>query len=256
MFMGLAEQAFAGAWTLDRGRTLLISGGIYNSADRAFDGNGQASQSVTFQKVEQRIYLEHGLGSGLTAVVQGALQEVDYTASQGEERFSGFASSKIGLRAGLKPRGNWVLAVQPSLVVPAGGEGIPDGDLGRGGYGIELRALAGRAWRAGNMPGFVDAQLAYERRLKDAPQQIFADLTLGIRPRKNLQIIGQGFYHRTGNFRNRLDPVLQNQSLKLQASLIYDFGPKTSLQIGAFRNVAGRNIVREQGGLLMLWARY
>jgi len=156
----------------------------------------------------------------------------------------------------LKPRGNWALAVQPSLVVPAGGEGIPDGDLGRGGYGAEIRALAGRSWKAANMQGFIDMQIAYERRLEDAPQQIFADLTVGVRPRKNMQVIGQGFYHRTGGVLNRTDPVLENQSLKLQASVVYDFGPSTSVQIGAFRNVAGKNIVREQGGLLMLWARY
>lgn len=255
--LAYAQTAEAGAWNQAEGRWLLISSGVYNEAALAYDEDSQPVIPVSFQKIEHAVYAEYGLSKRLTLVGKGAIQDVRYTSSAGPQNFTGFSTSKIGVRIGLKKRGAWAMSVQPSVVIPAGGEGIPDGDLGIGGYGIEMRALAGRSVNFGKFSGFIDGQIAYEKRGGGAPQQVSADVTVGINPSPRIQILGQGFLNRTNNaVVEARDPVLENRSLKLQLSAVYRFNDRTSLQVGGFRSAAGKNIVREQGGLVSLWTEF
>ena len=273
-----APDAFAGAWTQEKGKGLIISGSSINRADLAFDSESKLRTPVDFEKLDSTFYLEYGVSDKLTLVGNTALQDVSYTSSEGPQLYSGFATSKLGLRYGFDSGSPWVFAVQPSLVIPAGGEAVPDGDLGIGGFGAEIRLLAGRALTVGNRPGFFNAEAAFDQRSDGAPRQITADMTLGIQWAKHVQIIGQGFYRHTNDARFEGDAILANESLKLQASVVVDL-PKlrrkkkkagddeaqeipvnpartTSLQIGVFQTVAGRNIVREQGVMMTLWNKF
>ena len=269
-----SQECFAGAWTLAKGSGLIISGTSYNQSDLAYDGEGKLRTPVNFEKLDTTFYLEYGLSDTLTLVGSTALQDVSYTSSQGPQQFSGFSTSKIGARYGLSTDSPWVFALQPSLVIPGGGEAVPDGDLGLGGYGAELRVLAGRPLKFGTKPGFFNAEAAYDKRSGGAPTQVTLDATLGVSVTNDVQLIGQGFYRHTGGSVLERDAVLANESLKLQASLVVNLPKlrllkrnagddserptarqrrKTALQIGYFRSVAGRNIVREQGGVITLW---
>lgn len=277
----VAPNAFAGAWTHDKGKGLIISGTSYNQANLAFDSESSLTTPVEFQKIDSTFYLEYGLTDQLTLVGNSALQDVTFTSSEGLQNFSGFATSKLGLRRGININSPWKLAVQPSLVIPAGGESVPDGDLGIGGIGAEVRVLAGRPIKLGNRYGFFNAEAAYDYRSGAAPRQITADLTLGIQMINHVKIIGQGFYRNTNDAVFDGDAILANESLKLQASIVVDLpnwnfkkktnaeddeeaivedAPKstrkTSLQLGVFQTVAGRNIVREQGVIVTLWNRF
>ena len=233
---------------------------------------------VEFEKLDSTLYIEYGLTDILTLVGNTTLQDVSFTSSEGPQFFRGFATSKLGLRYGIKTNSRWKLAVQPSLVIPAGGEAVPDGDLGLGGFGGELRLLAGRPLMLGDRPGFVNAEAAYDLRSDGAPRQITADLTLGVKLFEHVQFISQGFYRHTNDALFESDAVLANESLKLQASLVVDLpklrlkkkpagddapeeanidpARRTSLQLGVFQTVAGRNIVREQGVLMTLWNKF
>lgn len=272
-----AQICSAGAWTQPKGKGLIISGTSFNQANLAYDGDGKLTTPVDFQKRDSPFYLEYGVTDRWTLVGNTALQDVSYTSSQGPQQYSGFATSKIGLRYGIKPGSSWVFSIQPSLVIPAGGEAVPDGDLGIGGFGGEVRMLTGRPLKFGTRPGFFNAEAAYDLRSGGAPRQISADLTVGIGVTKNIQFIGQGFYRHTNDSLFEGDTILANESLKLQASLVFDLPklqllpkkagddepekpvrPKrqTSLQIGVFQGVAGRNIVREQGGMITFWNKF
>lgn len=273
LFMS-ADICGAGAWTQSKGEGLIISGTSFNQANLAFDNEGKLRTPVDFEKIDSTFFAEYGLTNNWTIVGSTALQDISYTSSQGPQRYSGFATSKLGLRYGLKSNSAWVFALQPSLVVPAGGEAVPDGDLGLGGFGAEMRILAGRAINFGTKPGFINAEAAYDARSGGAPRQITADLTLGVNLTEKLQLIGQGFYRHTNDSVFERDVVLANESLKLQGSLVFslpqirlfksklgdDEAPRvdaktgrTSLQIGVFQGVAGKNIVREQGAIITLW---
>ena len=284
-FMGVNIECQAGAWTLPKGKGLVISGTSYNSANLAYNAERKRLTPVSFNKIDSTFYLEYGLGRNLTLVGNSALQDVSYTSSQGPQNYSGFSTSKFGLRYGVSTDSPWVVAIQPSLVIPAGGETVPDGDLGLGGYGGEFRILAGRALTFAGQAGFFNAEAAYDLRSDGAPRQITTDLTLGFDLTEKMTFIGQGFYRHTNDSMFEGDTVLANESLKLQASLVFDLPKfsifksiksgsptdldeedevemptlpkrKTSLQIGVFQTVAGKNIVREQGGLITLWNEF
>lgn len=274
-----APNAFAGAWTQDKGKGLIITGTSFNQADLAFDSESKLRTPVEFEKLDSTLYLEYGVTDILTLVGNTTLQDVRFTSSQGPQFFRGFATSKIGLRYGVNSKNStWKLAVQPSLVIPAGGEAVPDGDLGLGGFGGELRLLTGRALRLGNRPGFFNAEAAYDFRSGGAPRQITADMTLGFEVFEHVLVIGQGFYRHTNDAIFESDAILANESLKLQASVVVDLpklrlkkksagddapepvnidpARRTSLQLGVFQTVAGRNIVREQGVMMTLWNKF
>jgi len=278
--LSASQICWAGAWTLPKGEGLIISGTSINQASLAYDSNSELTTPVDFDKIDSTFYLEYGLTDKITLVGNTALQDVSYTSSQGPQQYSGFATSKLGLRYGITSRSPWVFAVQPSLVIPAGGEAVPDGDLGFGGFGAEMRAVAGRPLNFGGRSGFLNAEAAYDIRSGGAPRQVTADLTIGVNLSGKTQLIGQGFYRHTNDSLFEGDVVLANESLKLQASIVFEL-PKlilkkkkgdydeaaasektirqnnperrTSLQLGVFQTVAGRNIVREQGVMMTLW---
>lgn len=271
----LFEPVFAGAWLQDKGDGLVISGSEYNQARLAFDGEGELVTPVDFAKIDSSFYAEYGLTDAITLVGDTALQDVSYISSEGPQSFSGFATSKIGLRFGSKLKSNWALSVQPSLIIPAGGEAIPDGDLGVGGVGAELRLAAGRGFSWRGRSGFFGAESAYDWRSNGAPRQIKTDVTLGYEAVDGLQVLGQAFYTNTNDSLIDRDTVLANESLKLQASVVFkvsnpfsrkdtvseesetqaplENGKPAQLQVGVFQTVYGRNIVREQGVAVKLW---
>lgn len=273
-FIASAQLCAAGAWTQPKGDGLVISGTSYNQATLAYDSNGKLSTPVDFQKIDSTFYAEYGLSNRLTVVGNTALQDISYTSSQGPQLYRGLATSKLGVRYGVNSPSPWVLAIQPSLVIPAGGEAVPDGDLGLGGFGAEMRVLAGRPLKFGEKAGFVNMEAAYDARSGGAPRQITADVTMGLNLTEAIQLIGQGFYRHTNGALFERDVILPNESLKLQASIVIEL-PKirlfkstsedreadppparsgqASLQIGVFQGVAGRNIVREQGAMVTLW---
>ena len=43
---------------------------------------------------------------------------------------------------------------------------------------------------------------------------------------------------------------------KFQGTLVYDVSRRWSVQLGAFRTIAGRNAVRETGPLAALWVHF
>ncbi|WP_371396985.1 hypothetical protein [Fretibacter rubidus] len=258
LFCGLSvpHLAYAGAWTLPKGDGQLISTVVYSNAARAFDADRGAGAVVDFLKTEQSVYLEHGLTSRATVVASGALQDISYIARDGRQQYSGLGTSRIGLRYGLKPRGAWVLSVQPSVVIPAGGESVPDADLGRGGLGGELRMLAGRNIKVLGHDGFIDIQTAFDYRSGDAPEQVMIDGTLGADITPKLQILGQAFAQYTTSGQFGADQVLENDSVRLQGSIVWRYSETSSLQLGAFQTVIGRNTVRQQGVSLGVWQRF
>ena len=256
MMILLTPDVHAGAWSLPKGDGQIISTITYANARRAFDTDRKTGAVVDFLKTDQGVYLEYGLTGRATVVVSGALQDISYISREGPQQYSGLGTSRIGLRYGLKQTGRWVLAVQPSLVIPAGGETVPDADLGRGGLGGELRMLAGRNITIAKRPGFLDVQAAFDYRSGDGPEQASMDVTLGVDIAPKIQIIGQAFAQYTTQGSFGVDQVLENDSLKLQGSIVYKYGKRSALQFGAFSTVIGRNTVQQKGVSIGLWERF
>lgn len=258
MMVAAAQSAYAGAWTLPKGDAQLISTYTYSNAERAFDGDRNAGARVDFVKSEQSLYGEYGLSDKLTLVGSSAIQDISYIARDGPQSFSGFGISRLGLRYKLPDAGQWVRSVQGGLVVPAGGESVPDADLGQGGLGADLRLMAGRNLTVFGRPAFFDAQAYLDYRSGDAPQQLGMDFTIGVDIHPRWQLIGQSFAHYTTSGTFERDEVLENDGLRLQGSLVYRFGKdrKQALQLGVFDTIIGRNTVRQSGLSIGVWQAF
>ena len=84
----VVPNAFAGAWTQDKGKGLIITGTSYNQADRAFDSESKLRTPVEFEKLDSTLYIEYGLTDILTLVGNTTLQDVSFTSSEGPQFFS------------------------------------------------------------------------------------------------------------------------------------------------------------------------
>ena len=129
-------------------------------------------------------------------------------------------------------------------------------DLGLGGNGIEIRALAGQSFNLFGRDGFADIQTAWVYRSHNAPDTLKTDATIGLGIHENRQILAQVFYSQTGGQIIENDRILPNRYVKLQGSMVLKRSRKTSVQFGVFQTVAGRNIVQEKGVFAAVWRRY
>lgn len=252
----MPRLAYAGAWALPQGEGQIISTTVHDTANQAYDDKWKLTRDVNFAKVDSRFFMEHGLTSKLTLVLETAIQDVDYTSRDGRTKVQGLGNSAMGARYQFFKKGKHVTAIQGTFILAGNGENISDADLGRGGNGLELRALYGRSFKALKRDGFVDLQAAWIYRSGQSPDSYKSDISLGINATKNIQLIGQAFYSKTNGQVLGIDRVLSNESLKLQASLVRKTSEKRSYQVGVFQTVAGRNIVKEKAVIFGVWQRY
>ncbi|MGJ8563214.1 MAG: hypothetical protein ACSHXY_06645 [Alphaproteobacteria bacterium] len=254
--LSLSSLAYAGAWVMPEGKGQTISTTVKNTAHRGYDDQWKLSQEADFSKFETAFYWEHGLTPKLTLIGTTAWQDVDFLSRDGRKEVQGFGTSSLGLRYQIYNQGRTVAALQSQFVLAGEGEIVPDADLGRGGNGIEIRALVGRSFKVLGREGFFDGQSAWIYRGGSSPDSYKVDATIGVTATKKIQLLGQVFYSATGEQTLGIDRVLPNESLKLQGSVVRRRSAKTSVQAGIFRTVAGRNIVKETGFIASVWRRY
>jgi len=252
----MPKISHAGAWSLPEGKGQIISTTTYDQADRFFDREGKLRSPATFSKIDTTLFIEHGLSERFTLVGATAYQDVDYIGRNGREQFSGFGESQIGLRYQAYRTDKSVGSVQLSYIVATNGENIPDADLGNGADSFEIRGLLGRSFNIIDKPAFADIQGAWRHRSGNNPDEWRGDITIGVRPSPKILIMGQVFYVHNGSRDMVIDRILSNESLKLQGSLVYDWKPNRSVQIGAFQTIAGRNVVQEKAVFIGVWQRY
>ncbi len=238
------------------GQGQIISTTATNRASRGYDDRWALSNDVEFSKTDNQFYWEHGLLPRVTLIGTTAFQDVDFTSRDGRKSVTGFGTSSLGARYQIYQKGRFVGSLQGAYILAGAGENIADADLGRGGNGFEIRALAGRSFQLFKREGFIDVQSAWIIRPGDSPDTFKDDLTIGWSVDKKTQIIGQGFYSRTNAQVLDFDRILPNESFKLQASIVRKRSETRSVQFGVFRSVAGRNIVQESGVYAAVWRRY
>ncbi len=248
-----SATAYAGAWPTPAGKGQIISTTLTDSASIGFDDNGDANQEVRFSKTEGAIYWEHGLSQKTTLVLQTSFQDIQFRAGVDEVNFSGVGESYLGVRRVMWRGNKTVVSAQGGLLFAGSGEAISDADLGFGSTHFEARLLIGRSIKLANRDGFLDVQMARRMRPGATPDEWRLDATAGWRPAAKVQVLAQGFYTASGE---QFEVARRNTRLKLQSSLVYAWSPKTSYQIGLYRTVAGRNIIKEKAFFIAVWSRY
>lgn len=196
---------------------------------------------------------EYGLTPWLSLVAAPTLShEHDAPATNA---VTGSDSSAFGARLQLYGAPGQVIAVQ-GLIQPPIGAGSMTTQLADGGarsLAGDLRLMLGQAFDLFGKPAFVDIEPGARVRADPFPTEARLDIALGVRPVPKLLLLLQDF----NSFAPPAGALIERTSYsKLQASVVYDLSRVWSVQLGAFRTIAGRNIVRETGPLAALWYRF
>lgn len=246
LYVPLAD---AGAWSLPKNQLQVISTSSYSQADALFNSD----EVIQFTKFESRVFFEYGLNERWTFVGQGVVQSLAYESSMGPVNFMGLGESSLGVRYRLYKGINWVISIQPSLIIDGEGETVADADLGYGGSHVELRVLAGLSRKIFGSDGFAELQLGRRFRSLEGASTLSADITLGYYVSKKGQVIGQLFYTYNRGADDQADIIQTNESLKLELSYVRRLKVGQSIQFAAFQAIAGRNIIKEHGLMVSLW---
>ncbi|CAB3739029.1 transporter family protein [Paraburkholderia rhynchosiae] len=254
VLMLATSHALAGAWTLPAGTGQAIVNTTATSNDRYFDDHGSPFSNQAYRKVETQFAVEYGITDSLTGFVAPSLLGTSVGGSAGDHYF-GVGYTDLGLRKRVYSDGANVFSVQATARAPGARDAGNPAEVGYTGFEYDLRALYGRSFQIGNWPAFVDAEFGYRFRNGSPPGEYRVDLTLGARPAaqwllllQSFSVISDGVGRGVFNFRYSY--------YKIQPSVVWDFAPKWSAQLGVVTTVAGRNAWREQGVAAGLWRRF
>lgn len=232
----------------------FIAGFAGSEATRRFDLGGRPQPTPAYRKLAAGGFLEYGLTPWLTLIAAPTLAHQNGIAAN---TVTGSDESAFGARLALYRAPDRVLAVQV-LVQPPLAPGDRAARLAVGGdrdLAVDTRLMFAQSFTLRGMPAFLEIAPGVRARADPFPTEARLDLTFGIRPVPRLMFLLQSF----GNLAPPAGPanlVARISYDKLQASLVYDLSPRWSVQLGAFRTIAGVNIVRETGPLGAVWYRF
>jgi protein XagA len=251
--LGSATGALAGAFNLPEDQGLAIFDMTFSEGSRYFDGNGKMAPVDKFKRGDGYLYLEYGITDWLMAIVQPDLTAVSLDGHPGGH-YIGMGTSQAGLQVQLLTFGPAVFAVQGSFRMPGSTDRNNRALLGNTSHDAEGRGLMGISFAIGPYPAFIDAQAGYRYRDSGAPGEIHADLTLGVRPIPELQILLQGF--NTTSIGPGTDRFPNERYTHVQVAAVYDFTEAWSVELGVFTTVLGHRSLREQGVTTAVWYRF
>lgn len=232
--------AFAGAWTMDKGKGQVTVSMTASRADDTFDAAGRAHASPRYQKLEAESLLEYGASDRLTVMLGPGFQHIDIAPPTDAAR-TGAGYTEFGARYRFLQGDAWVFSAQGLMRAPGTSDTSNPAAIGYTGVEFDARALLGTAFNVGNLPAFINIEIA--QRFRDgAPNEFRADATFGIRLAPRWLLLAQSFTV-IAESNSRLFPAY-NYS-KLQLSAIYDLTEDWSVQLGGFATVFGHNALQE-----------
>ena len=253
LLAGLPSGAFAGAWTLEAGKSFVIAGGLATLSDKAFNGRGDLRSIPGYGKEEAQTLFEYGLTDRLTIMLGPSLQHVDLRGSIDAER-TGAGYTDVGGRARIGSGDGWVASVQATFRIPGTSETNNAAAIGYTDPEIDVRGLFGYGFAMWQRAAFIDVEAGQRFRLGGAPDEFRADLTLGVSPRDRWLLLVQSFNVVSEGAGTWGYPSYNYH--KAQLSLVYALTPALSLQLGGFTTFYGRNALQENALILAAWYRF
>ena len=238
-----SEEATAGAWPLERGKTQAIAKYERTTADEGFSTDG-ASITIGHRRDETLwIFVEHGLAPRLTlqgkaGVTRGEDPWVDY---------SGRGPIELGLRWTARRTDRSALAIYIGAGEAGAGRNAGYAAPGEGSLDLEARVLYGRSgvWRGRKV--YVDLQAARLKRRGLADETRF-DATLGVKPADHWELLAQTYAGQADH------GATSARWLKTELSVVRAFGD-WSAQVGWRDTISGRETARDRGVVLAVWRR-
>lgn len=248
----LPGTALASAWTQEAGKGQVIVTGVYSNSTKGYDGNGDTIDISDYEKLEAYALIEYGVTDDLTLMVNPSFRHVGIEGPGADT--SGLGYTELGARYRVAHGDGWVASVQGTARIPGKKRTDSLAKVGSTDAEYDFRALVGKGFKLGQTDAFVDLQGGYRLRAGDPPNEYHADVTLGVRPAKKLQVIGQLF----NTFSDGAGQGVFNSYRYHNAylSAVYDIDDHLSFQIGGLATLGGKNALRERGVITGLWYRF
>lgn len=253
------REARAGAWTFaaGSGQVILQSSAVSSSSE--FGPSSRLYDSRPYDKVEVTLVFEYGIADWLTLIVAPQYLSVNL-GDPDPASYSGLGYTDAGVRVRLwQEQGQEQGLVVSAQVVgrlsgtgdssSAAAVGYEDGEL-------DLRLLAGFSFTLWDMPAYVDLQLAQRMRFGDPPDELHADLTLGVRFAERWQGLVQSFNVLSEGAGQGPYFDVSYEYYKLQLGVAYDWSQAMTLQAAVVSTWLARNAPQENGVVLSALYRF
>ena len=248
LFCLISGIAYAGAWTQNSGKGLLISNFSYYSTNKYFDNSGKKQSLADYQKYEMNPYIEYGLRDDITIGANLFFQRASqYDSNTGIDNSNlGVGDSELFTRFRLWQGDGKVFSVEPMVKLPSLESESAQPQIGNKNFDTGLTFSSGYGFKAWELDHFINLDAGYRHRFSTPNDQLKFAATAGVSITKKTMVLTQVFT--TTRLASHNNPAFTQSSgddydlTKLQISAIYKLDDKVSMQIGAFSNVAGRNI--------------
>jgi hypothetical protein len=245
--------ASAGAWTLNTGTWQATVTDISTTASQAFDGTGRLNSFPRYNKSELQGWLEYGVTDPFTLIFAPELQHVDIAAPFDAQR-TGLGYTELGGRYRLLQWDSWVFSGQATLRVPGTYDNSNPAAIGYTDAQTDFRGLLGHSFSVGEMPAFVNLEIAQRFSIGAQPNEFRADGTFGIRVAPKWLLMAQ-FFNVISEGSGSM-PFTSYDYFKLELSAVYALTPDLSLQLGGISTYAGRNALQENGLVVGAWYKW
>ena len=244
-----ATSVQAGAFLQKPGEGVIIAGGAFTDAVRAYDSIGRLVPVAPWRKFELTTYAEYGVTDWLTAIASPSLFVFRQAPPGRNQAATGVAEA--GARVRLFEWDTSVLSAQAIVRAPLAGQSArPFVDTSRF-VQVDLRAAWGRGFDVFDLKAFSDIQIGF-RSNGNFGHEGRIDATFGLWVFDPLLILAQSFTAVTPGRIGRSFYLSQ----KIQISAVYWVTPSLGVQVGGLLGQRGVNTGAERGAFSAVWVRF
>jgi hypothetical protein len=245
--------AWAAAWTLPQGTGQVLATVTASTSTSAFNDSGRLFSVPRYDKLDADALLEYGITDQLTLMLQSGLQHIDI-ASPVDAARTGLDYTDFGARYRFFQADGWVLSGQALLQLPGTTNQWNPAAIGYTDIEGDFRMLLGKGFSIGELPAFIDFEVAQRERGDGAPDEFHADGTFGVQVLPRWLLLAQSFNVISEGAGS---PTFgEYDYFKFQLSAVYSVTSAWAVQGGAFTTYAGSNALQENGVVLGVWYKF
>ncbi|PKU24417.1 hypothetical protein CWS72_11245 [Telmatospirillum siberiense] len=254
-----AGTAWANPWTLEEGHGQAIVTTAAYFSDFGYKGGGGRTSSDFYRKVGVEPFVEYGLADAYTLGAKASIQTVTVQRTGGGTGQSdGVSDLELWARSRLWRDDRQVWSFQFWTGLPTGDSHLASASLGHDRLSMEPRILYGQsipsADNALGTPLLLTAEAAYRTQTTSLSDEIRLDFGSGIGLTDDVSIYLQNFSI-IGLHNNGVGGFTYDLH-KIQPSIVFTAFPKTTLQLGANYEYAGRNTGAGESVFISIWYNF
>lgn len=259
LLLAIPDMALAGGWTQKYGAGLYIQNISYYRSSHYFDSAGKKQKLLgNYNKYDVNPYFEYGARDWLTLGANLSLQKLEQKVTSGSvaQVNYGVGDSEFFARTRLWHGNGFSFAAEPMIKIPSLRSAAATPQIGSKNYDAGLTISGGYCLKAFELYHFANVDLGYRKRFGQPKDQAKLAATIGISLSPRVVLMPQAFVtSRLGTPRNATLTQSSGDDYnlsELRLSVVYKFDEKLAVQVGGFRNVAGKNVGSGNGVLLSL----